>query len=301
MEGTESKEATQSRKYRLRWWTLGVLSLSLLIVALDVTILNVALPTFQRELGATAKDMQWIINAYILVFARLLLTMGSVGDRFGRRRALEAGFIIFRISSLVAANVGTSSQLIAARLFMGIGGALIMPSTLSVLVDVFPREERAKAIGIWAAVAALGLPFGMVLGGWLLENFWWGSVFLINVAVAVGALIAGRIVVPESRDPAARRIDIPGAAISIATLSVLIYAIIEAPQRGWLDPLILSGFVVALVSLGMGVSPWLRSLDADRDARPNFVGLTHSASVGAAVGCCCSGVTTATKRGVRGQ
>ncbi len=230
----------------MRWWTLGVLSISLLIVALDVTILNVALPTFQRDLGASASDMQWIVNAYILVFAGLLLTMGSIGDRFGRRRALEAGFIIFGISSLVAANVETSGQLIAARLFMGVGGALIMPSTLSVLVDVFPRKERAKAIGIWAAVAALGLPIGMILGGWLLETFWWGVVFLINVPVTIVALISGRIVVPESRDPEARRIDIPGAVLSIATLSVLIYTIIEAPGRGWLDPLILTGFVVAL-------------------------------------------------------
>ena len=140
IEGIE--DAAQLRKYKRRWWTLGVLSLSLLIIALDVTILNVAIPTFQRELSATAADLQWILNAYILVFAGLLLTMGSLGDRFGRRRALEIGLVLFGIASLAAAYSQTSTQLIAARAFMGVGGAMIMPSTLSVLVDVFPREER---------------------------------------------------------------------------------------------------------------------------------------------------------------
>ena len=267
MEGTESQLATQSRNYRLRWWTLGVLSISLLVVALDVTVLNVALPTFQRELGASAAGMQWIVNAYILVFAGLLLTIGSLGDRFGRRRSLEIGLIIFGISSLAAAYAGTTGQLIATRAFMGVGGALIMPSTLSVLVNVFPREERAKAIGIWAAVAALGIPLGMVLGGWLLETFWWGSVFLINVPVAVAAVIAGRVVVPESKDPAARRIDIPGAVLSIATLSVLVYSFIEAPERGWLDPLILSGFAGALVLAVIFVAYELRTHQPMLDIR----------------------------------
>ena len=148
-----------------------MLSLSLLVIALDVTVLNVAIPTLQRDLDASAASLQWIINAYILVFAGLLLTMGTLGDRFGRRRALEAGMVIFTAASLAAAFSETSSQLIAARAGQGIGGALIMPSTLSILVDVFPRAERARAIGIWAAVAALGIPIGMVLGGWLLEEF----------------------------------------------------------------------------------------------------------------------------------
>ena len=247
MNNIEAQEAAQLRKYKRRWWTLGVLSLSLLVIALDVTILNVAIPTFQRELGATAADLQWILNAYILVFAGLLLTMGSLGDRFGRRRALEIGLVLFGIASLAAAYSQTSTQLIAARAFMGIGGAMIMPSTLSVLVDVFPREERAKAIGIWAAVAAMGVPLGMVLGGWLLEIFWWGIVFIINIPVVLLVLTAGRVLVPESRDPQPGRIDILGAVLSMGALSTLIYSLIEAPLRGWLDPLSLGGFAVALI------------------------------------------------------
>ena len=240
-------DAAQLRKYGRRWGTLGVLSLSLLIIALDVTILNVAIPTFQRELNASASDLQWIINAYILVFAGLLLTMGSLGDRFGRRRTLEIGLVVFGIASLAAAYSQSSTQLIAARAFMGVGGALIMPSTLSVLVDVFPREERAKAIGIWAAVAAMGIPLGMVLGGWLLEHFWWGVVFIINTPVVLVALTAGRVLIPESRDPEPGKIDIPGAVLSMGAFSTLIYSLIEAPVRGWLDPLSVGGFAVALI------------------------------------------------------
>lgn len=246
MNSIGAEETARSRKYGRRWLTLGVLSMSLLVIALDVTILNVAIPTFQRELSATASALQWIVNAYILVFAGLLLTMGSLGDRFGRRRALEIGLVIFGIASLAAAYSQTTTQLISARAFMGIGGALIMPSTLSVLVDVFPREERAKAIGIWSVVAAMGIPLGMVLGGWLLESFWWGVVFIINTPVVLVALTAGRVLVPESRDPNPGRIDIPGAVLSMGAFSTLIYSLIEAPVRGWLDPLILSGFASSL-------------------------------------------------------
>ena len=247
MNRTEKEDTAQSRKYKRRWGTLVVLSFSLLVIALDVTILNVAIPTFQRELSATAADLQWILNAYILVFAGLLLTMGSLGDRFGRRRALELGLVVFGVTSLGAAYSQTSTQLIAARAFMGIGGAMIMPSTLSVLVDVFPREERAEAIGIWAAVAAMGVPLGMVLGGLLLEHFWWGIVFIINTPVVLLVLTAGRVLVPESRDPNPGKIDVLGAVLSMGALSTLIYSLIEAPVRGWLDPLILSGFAVALI------------------------------------------------------
>jgi EmrB/QacA subfamily drug resistance transporter len=228
-------------------WTLGVLSVSLIVIALDVTILNVAIPTLQRELNASAAALQWIVNAYILVFAGLLLTMGALGDKFGRRRALEVGLVIFGLASLGAAYAETSSLLIVARVAQGIGGALIMPSTLSILVDVFPREERAKAIGIWAGVAAIGIPLGMIVGGWLLESYWCGVVFLINIPVALGALIAGRFLVPESKDASAPKLDLPAAAISMLGLSLLIYTIIEAPERGWLDPLTLAGFAATIV------------------------------------------------------
>ena len=239
------QEDAASRKYRLRWWTLIVLSLSLVLIAVDTTILNVAIPTLQRELGASASGLQWIVSSYILVFAGLLLTMGFLGDRFGRKRLLQAGLVAFGIASLASAYSQTTGQLIAARAFMGIGGAMIMPATLSIIVDVFPREERAKAIGIWSAVAGIGVPMGMVVGGWLLESLWWGSVFLINIPIGIVVLAAGFFLVPNSRDPAPRKIDIPGAVLSTSALSVLLYSIIEAPGQGWLNPLVLGGFALA--------------------------------------------------------
>ena len=151
--------------YAKRKWSLGILSVALIIIGLDVTVLNVAIPTLQAELQATAAGLQWIINAYILVFAGVLLTMGALGDRFGRRIAFQAGLVIFGISSVTAGLSETTSQLIVSRAFQGVGGALIMPSTLSVIVDIFPREERAKAIGIWSGMAAIGIPGGMIAGG----------------------------------------------------------------------------------------------------------------------------------------
>ncbi|MGH2587141.1 MAG: DHA2 family efflux MFS transporter permease subunit [Dehalococcoidia bacterium] len=263
-----------SPKYRRRWWTLVVLSISLVIIGLDNTVLNVALPTLQREFDASASSLQWMVDAYVLVFAGLLLTMGSLGDRYGRKRALQAGLIIFGLSSLLAAYAQSAEHLIAARAVMGIGGALIMPSTLSVIVDVFPREERGKAIGVWAGVAALGIGFGPVLGGWLLDNFSWGWVFLINVPVVLVALAGGLLLVPESRDPDAARLDLPGAVLSMGALVTLVYAIIEAPARGWLDPLVLGGFIAGLV-LGAAFIWWeLRTatpmLDMRLFAKPRF-------------------------------
>ena len=232
-----------SAAYRRRWWTLGVLSMSLLIIGLDNTILNVAIPTVQREFSATATSLQWMVDAYILVFAGLLLTMGALGDRFGRKRALQVGLLVFGLSSFFAAHADSSTQLIAWRALMGIGGALIMPSTLSILTNVFPREERGKAIGIWAGVAGLGVGFGPLAGGFLLDHFWWGSVFLINVPIVGIALVAGLVLVPESRDPHPAPLDIPGAALSISAVTTLVYSIIEAPVRGWTDGLVIAGLV----------------------------------------------------------
>ena len=237
----------RSASYRRRWWTLGILSMSLLIIGLDNTILNVTLPTLQREFDATATSLQWMVDAYILVFAGLLLMMGSLGDRFGRRLALQVGLLLFGLSSSFAAYADSSAQLIAARALMGIGGALIMPSTLSILTNVFPREERGKAIGIWAAVAGLGIGLGPVTGGFLLEHFWWGSVFLINIPIVGLALAAGLVLVPESRNPHPAPLDIPGAVLSIVAITTLVYAIIEASVRGWTDGLVLAGFVGGVV------------------------------------------------------
>jgi EmrB/QacA subfamily drug resistance transporter len=233
--------------YRRRWATLGVLSLSLVIIGLDNTILNVALPTLVRELGATASQLQWMVDAYVLVFAGLLLTMGSLGDRFGRKLALNVGLVLFGLSSIAAAFADSANALIAARAVMGIGGALIMPATLSIITNVFEGPERGRAIAAWAAVAGLGIILGPVLGGWLLENFWWGSIFLINVLVVIVAIGAGAVLVPESKDPDATPLDPLGAVLSIAGLVTLVYAIIEAPARGWTDPQVLIAFGLAAV------------------------------------------------------
>jgi len=239
---------TRDDIYRRRWWTLVVLSVSLLIIIIDDTIINVAIPTLQRELGATASALQWIVDSYIVVFAGLLLTMGALGDRFGRKRFLQLGLVVFAGASVFGAHAGSASQLIVARALMGVGGAMIMPSTLSVLIDVFPREERVKAIGIWTGIASIGIPLGPIAGGWLLEQFWWGSVFLLNVPIAAAALGAGWVLVPESRDPAPKRVDVPGMVLSIAALTTLIYAIIEAPTGGWTSADVLGSLVAAIVA-----------------------------------------------------
>lgn len=251
----------QSVKYARRWWTLAVLGLSLLIIGIDNTILNVALPTLQREFGASASELQWMVDAYILVFAGLLLTMGALSDRFGRKKALQAGLLVFGASSIAAVFAETSDQLIAARAVMGVGGALIMPATLSIITDVFPREERGKAIGLWAAIAGLGIGLGPLLGGVLIEYFDWSAIFLVNVPIVVVALAAGLFLVPESRDTDARRLDIRGALLSIGALGALVFAIIEAPSRGWTDPLVVLAFAFAVALMALFVA-WERRAEA---------------------------------------
>lgn len=231
--------------YRRRWWTLAVLCLSVLIILIDNTILNVALPTLVRELGATTSQLQWIVDSYILVFAGLLLTAGSLSDRFGRKRVLSIGLALFGIASVLSSLATTPEQLIAARALMGIGGSAIFPPTLSILTNVFPPAERGKAIAIWAGMSGLGVALGPILGGFLLENFYWGSVFLVNIPIVALALAGGRFLIPESRDPRETALDPAGAVLSIAGLSVLLFAIISAPERGWTDPLILAGFAGA--------------------------------------------------------
>jgi EmrB/QacA subfamily drug resistance transporter len=227
------------------------------VISLDNTILNVALPTLQLDLHASASQLQWIVDAYMLVFAGLLLTAGALGDRFGRKRALTFGLTVFGIGSALSAVSGSAEMLIAARAVMGIGGAFIMPSTLSILTAVFEPGERAKAIGIWAGVAGIGIAIGPVSGGWLLEHFEWGAIFLVNLPIVAIALLAGRLLVPESSDPAAPRLDLPGFALSTAGLTALVWAIIEAPDRGWTSPLIVAGFAAAAATLAAFVA-WER-------------------------------------------
>ena len=238
---------TTSNKYRRRWWTLGILTLSLVLVGMDNSILNVAIPTLQREFQASASTLQWMVDAYILVFAGLLLTMGGLGDRFGRAKTLRTGLVIFAAAGLGAAFAETTGQLIAARAIMGVGGALIMPSTLSIITDVFRGPERARAIALWTAAAGIGIGLGPLIGGALLEAFWWGSVFLVNVPIALFALGAGLWLVPDSRDPDPKPIDIPGAVLSTAAVSALVFAIIEAPEQGWTSAVALAGFAAAVV------------------------------------------------------
>jgi EmrB/QacA subfamily drug resistance transporter len=217
-----------------RWWTLAVLSFSLLIITIDGTVVNTALPTLARDLDASPSQLQWIVDAYTLVFAGLLLVAGSLGDRFGRQRALFGGLLVFGAGSVAAAFSGSATQLIASRSLMGVGAALIMPATLSILTDVFQdRAERTKAIGIWAGVSGLGVAIGPTLGGFLLEHFEWGSVFLVNVPVVAIALYGGRRFVPVSKAPVAQPLDPVGAVLSMAGLSALTYGLIEAPSNGW--------------------------------------------------------------------
>ena len=223
----------QEKAFERRWIILVVLCVSLLVIVLDNSILNVALPTIQKDLDATSSDLQWIVDAYTLVFAGLLLTAGSLGDRFGRRGALQIGFLLFGIGSVAAALATSSGQLIGTRAFMGIGGALIMPATLSIITNVFPAHERPKAIGAWAGVAGLGGALGPLTGGFLVEHFYWGSVFLVNIPIVIFGLLAGFFVIPTSKDPHAGKLDPVGALLSIVGLTALLYAIIEAPVKGW--------------------------------------------------------------------
>ena len=251
MNTMETAGQTGSRLHRLRWWTLSVVSVTVLIATIDETILNVALPSMQRDLGASASALQWMVNSYLLVFGGLLLTMGGLGDRFGRARMLRYGLAVFAISSLGAALAQSPSQLIAARAIMGLGGAMMMPATLSIIVNVFQEKEMAKAIAIWATMAGVGVALGPVLGGVLLQHFYWGSVFLVNVPIAAVAIVASLFLVPDSRDPESRPLDIPGALLSMGTVSAFIYAVIEGPGQGLTSPPIVIA-IVATIVLGAG-------------------------------------------------
>ncbi|MEW2357352.1 DHA2 family efflux MFS transporter permease subunit [Spirillospora sp. NPDC029432] len=232
-----------------RWWGLGALSLSLLALGFDLTILNVALATLSEELDAGTSALQWIVDSYVLVFAALLLPAGLLGDRFGRKRLLLAGLAVFAAASLAGAFAGGTAAVIAARLLMGAGAAIVMPLSMSMLPVIFPPEERTRAVAVWSASMALGLPLGPLLGGWLLENFWWGSIFLVNVPPAVIAMIAIALLLPESRDATAPRIDWAGALLSMAGLVALVYGVIEGPVRGWADPVTLGAVAGGLVLL----------------------------------------------------
>ena len=252
--------AIPSRVHRLRWWTLAVLCLSLLMVVVDNTIVNVALPTLSIELDASTTELQWIVDAYTLVFAALLLAFGHFGDRFGRKLALQLGLVVFAATSLLAALSTTSAQLIGARALMGIGAAFVFPATLAILVSVFTdRRERAAAIGIWSACTGLAVALGPVTGGYLLEHFEWGAIFLVNLPLAAIAIIAGWFLVPTSRDPNAGRMDHLGLVLSAAGVGLVVWSIIEAPHLGWTAPAVMVGGMVG-VGLLAGFVAWERRI-----------------------------------------
>jgi EmrB/QacA subfamily drug resistance transporter len=239
-----------ARAHERRWLILAVLCFSLLVIVLDNTILNVAIPTIVRDLDATNSQLQWMVDSYTLVFAGLLLTAGALGDRFGRRGALQVGLVVFGLGSLASAFATSADQLIATRAFMGIGGAFIMPATLSIITNVFPPGERGRAIGVWAGTAGLAGVLGPTTGGFLLEHFYWGSVFLVNLPIVIVGILAGVFIIPTSKDPSAPRLDPIGAVLSIVGLVALLYGIIEAPQNGWTDPVIVTSLVAGGAMLG---------------------------------------------------
>ena len=260
------------------------LLLAAFAINLDTTIVNVALPTLVRELHATTTQLQWVVDAYNLVFAALLLTAGSLSDRLGRKGMLLAGLGVFGVASLVGGLTTTPSQLIAARAVMGLGAAMIFPATLSLIANVFTeRRERARAIGLWGANAGVAIALGPIVGGWLLEHFSWASIFFAMVPVAAVAMVLVVATVPTSRDPRSPRIDVTGFALSTAAMALLVFTIIEAPSYGWASTRSLAGFSGAVVVFGLFVA-WERRipvpmLDIRLFRNPRFTAASASVTV----------------------
>ncbi|GGK78284.1 DHA2 family efflux MFS transporter permease subunit [Mangrovihabitans endophyticus] len=244
-----------------RWWALGALTLSVLTIGFDITIMNVALPTMATDLAAGTDALQWMVNSYILLFAGLMLPIGTVADRYGRRRLLMIGLAVFAAASLGAAWAGSSDAVVVARAVLGVGAAIIMPTTLASIAVLFEPAERGKALSVVVMGMGAGIPLGPILGGWLLNHFWWGSIFLINVPIIAAAMIAIAVLLPESRDSAPRRPDLVGAVLSTSGLLTLVYAAIEAPGQGWTEPATLAAFAVAVVLIAAFIWWELRSPD----------------------------------------
>jgi EmrB/QacA subfamily drug resistance transporter len=232
-----------------RWWALGALALSTLAVGLDSTVLSVALPTLARDLDASTADLQWFTNAYLLVLAAALLPAGMLGDRFGRKRMLLGSLVVFGAASAACAYATSTGELIVARAALGLGAAVIMPLSSSVLTVLFDHKERPRALTVWVTASALGIPLGPLVGGWLLDNFWWGSVFLINVPLVLVALVAMTLWVPESHGDRTRRFDPLGVLLSTVAMVAVTYGIIEAGSRGWTDARSLATIAGGLVAL----------------------------------------------------
>jgi MFS transporter, DHA2 family, integral membrane protein len=243
-----------------RWFLLAIMCLSLVLVVMSVSGLNTALPTMQRELQASASELQWIVDSYAVVFAGLLLSAGAIGDRFGRRRALLGGLGVFGVGALMGGLASDATQVIASRAVMGIGAAFIMPATLSIITSIFPPDERPRAIAIWAGFAGAGASIGPIVTGGLLEGFWWGSTLLVNVPIVVGIITAVWRFAPDSRDDTQTPLDPVGAVLSLVGLSSLIFGIIQGPEDGWTSLPVVGAFVAAGVALSLFVR-WERRSD----------------------------------------
>ncbi len=234
-----------------RWWALGAIVLCVLTIGFDATILNIALPTLAGALHASNSQLQWLVDAYVLVFAGLLLPAGAVGDRFGRKKILMLGLVLFGLASALALFTGDPGQLIVIRALMGVGAAILTPITLAVLPVMFEPHEQGRAITLLTLGTGLGIPLGPLVGGYLLEHFWWGSIFLVNIPVAAVGLVAVALLIPESRDPAARPVDWLGAVLSTVGLVAVVYAIVEVPGRGWHDPVVLAALATGVLVLAV--------------------------------------------------
>jgi EmrB/QacA subfamily drug resistance transporter len=260
-----------------KWWTLAAVAFGLFMIMLDNTVVNVALPTIQRELGLSIEELEWVVTGYALTFAALMLTGGKLADLLGRRRIFVAGLVVFTISSLFCGLAGSAELLIAWRIVQGAGAAMMNPATLSIITAAFPPRERGRAIGIWAGVSALALAIGPLVGGLLTEHIGWGWIFFVNVPVGVLAILASYLFIDESRDESeVQRVDVPGLATSAIGLFALTYALIQGNTYGWMSGRIVGSFVVAAVGLVGFVVIEMRSqvpmLDLGLFRNPTFAG-----------------------------
>jgi EmrB/QacA subfamily drug resistance transporter len=235
--------------YERRWLILGVLCLSLVLVVAAVSSVNVAIPSIRQQLRPTDSQLLWIVDLYAVVFAGLLLPAGALGDKFGRRGALQIGLVIFGLGSVLSSQAGSPAQLLAFRAVMGVGAAFIMPSTLSLLTSVFPPKERSRAIAVWTGFAGAGGVIGTLAGGLVLNSFWWGSVFFVSVPIALLALILVTLLCPSSKEEVSRRLDPIGALLSVSGFAGLLYGIIEGPEKGWGSVHSIGAFAIAAVAL----------------------------------------------------
>jgi MFS transporter, DHA2 family, multidrug resistance protein len=256
-----------------RWWTLGALVLSTLAVGLDTTILSVALPTLATDLNASTAQLQWFVDSYNLVLAALLLPAGLLGDRYGRKRLLTGALVAFGAASVWCAYAGSPGGLIAARSVLAVGAAFLLTLPGAVLPVIFPPEERPRAVGAWVTASVLSFPLGPIVGGLLLKNFWWGSVFLINVPVVVLAVVAVSLLMPESRSAHRPRLDPVGLGLAVAALVVVTWAVIEAGEQGWADGRVWGGLIAGAV-LGWSFVTWQRRLQAQPSDRPLLIDLS---------------------------